>query len=197
MENNNNSNGNTILLTVIGVATLLVALVGATFAYFTATVSNSQAQSVTLTTASPVSLVYTGSPLSLPNAIPGATGSAEFTVTNPSSSTVSQTYDLTLIIDENGFNTTDGADQLEITISGSGTTNQPIVDGSPFNVTDGTTAAKATTQHKFVDDQLIAKGETQTYTFTINFKETGSPQDNNQGKTFKAHVEISDPKSVQ
>ena len=34
-------NGNTVLLTVIGVATLLVALVGATFAYFTATVTDS------------------------------------------------------------------------------------------------------------------------------------------------------------
>lgn len=33
-------NGNTVLLTVIGVATLLVALVGATFAYFTASVTN-------------------------------------------------------------------------------------------------------------------------------------------------------------
>ena len=32
-------NGNTVLLTVIGVATLLVALVGATFAYFTANIS--------------------------------------------------------------------------------------------------------------------------------------------------------------
>lgn len=32
-------NGNTVLLTVIGVATLLVALVGATFAYFTASIS--------------------------------------------------------------------------------------------------------------------------------------------------------------
>ena len=34
-----NGNKNTVLLTVIGVATLLVALVGATFAYFTANVS--------------------------------------------------------------------------------------------------------------------------------------------------------------
>ena len=63
--------GNTALLTVIGVATLLVALVGATFAYFTATLSNESAQSISVTTATPVGLEYEGSSLLLPNAMPG------------------------------------------------------------------------------------------------------------------------------
>lgn len=43
-------NSNTVLLTVIGVATLLVALVGATFAYFTATVSQDTSAKVDVTT---------------------------------------------------------------------------------------------------------------------------------------------------
>ena len=47
MSENSNRKGNTILLTVIAVATLLVAVVGATFAYFTASVSgNESAKSV-------------------------------------------------------------------------------------------------------------------------------------------------------
>ena len=37
-----NSKTNTLLLTVIGVATLLVAVIGSTFAYFTAQVSGSE-----------------------------------------------------------------------------------------------------------------------------------------------------------
>ena len=41
---------NTILLTVIAVATLLVAVVGATFAYFTAQGTGSKQKDVTVTT---------------------------------------------------------------------------------------------------------------------------------------------------
>jgi predicted ribosomally synthesized peptide with SipW-like signal peptide len=43
---------NTVLLTVIAVATLLVAVIGATFAYFTATVSGTAQNTVQVTTSS-------------------------------------------------------------------------------------------------------------------------------------------------
>ena len=191
-----NGNGNTVLLTVIGVATLLVALVGATFAYFTATVSNSQAQSVTVTTATPVGLEYVGTDLSLTNAIPGNNDQATFTVKNPQNSSTAQTYDLDLIIDQNTFNTTDGADQLEVKITGSGTTQVNVQNGT-YNVTDGTTAAKAGSKFDVVTTQRIEPNETQTYTMTITFKELNEAQDANQGKAFKAHVEISNPVSVK
>ena len=54
MEQKENENKrNTVLLTVIGIATLLVAIVGATFAYFTAkTTSSGSAESGKVTTAS-------------------------------------------------------------------------------------------------------------------------------------------------
>ena len=48
MENNKQ---NTLLLTVISVATLLVAVIGATFAYFTANVNDTETSAVILTTA--------------------------------------------------------------------------------------------------------------------------------------------------
>ena len=196
--NEGRGNGNTVLLTVIGVATLLVALVGATFAYFTATVSNDQAQSVTVTTATPVGLEYLGQQLTLDNAIPGNTDDATFTVKNPSSSTTAQTYDLDLKIDENSFVTTDGADQLEITITAESTgANTPTVSNSPYNVTDGTSTASAGKSFDVVTGQRVDINETQTYTVTINFKELDKAQDTNQGKTFKAHIEISNPMSVQ
>ena len=122
MERENN-NGNTVLLTVIGVATLLVALVGATFAYFTATITNRSTQSVSLSTATPVGLIYEGHSLQLLNAVPGeetldpnnhnSSGSGLFTVTNPRQSqdktvtnTVDQTYDLSLVVTGNNFTTT-------------------------------------------------------------------------------------------
>jgi len=98
-----NQTANTIMLTVIGVATLLIALIGATFAYFSATVTNNSNESVNITTATPVSLVYSGSTLALTNALPGNTTTNTFTVQNPANSPTAQTYDLTIYIDSNNF----------------------------------------------------------------------------------------------
>ena len=68
-------NGNTVLLTVIGVATLLVALVGATFAYFTASVTN-EASPVTVTTQEVAGLALTSVESNNTNvgAVPGIVG---------------------------------------------------------------------------------------------------------------------------
>ena len=125
MDNRNDRDSqrnNTILLTVIGVATLLVALVGATFAYFSATITNNSNQSVNITTATPVSLVYTGAELKLENVLPGNSSTNTFTVQNPSSSPSEQTYDLTFYIDSNNFETSSG-DNLTLEITGTGTAN--------------------------------------------------------------------------
>lgn len=238
MERNNN--GNTVLLTVIGVATLLVALVGATFAYFTATVNNRTAQSVSITTASPMGLVYTGNKLELLQAVPGdKTGDTgkEFTVQNPTSAdgktAVVQTYDLTFIVDTNTFTTKhenvqedpndDASDtsertgQLKATISTTdGTITKPSTEPAnhdnftvtsntaTIDLTDGTVydghatpKAKAGEKYKFVDDCQIAVGATHTYNVAIEFVNfTNKNQDENQGKSMTAHIEISDPKSV-
>lgn len=102
-------NGNTVLLTVIGVATLLVALVGATFAYFTANVTNNSSQSLSITTAAPVALETSNSTtvIDMANAVPGTTdGPQVFTVTNPSTGNVKQSYDISLVVDSDTFNTT-------------------------------------------------------------------------------------------
>lgn len=212
MNDEKKGNGNTVLLTVIGVATLLVALVGATFAYFSATITNNAKESVIITTAAPIGLEYLGEQLSLPNAVPGDTKDGTFTVENPSTSKVSQTYDLDLIVETNEFVTdyqanngrtqeagdTDLlAEQLVITITAAsnGANNPTVLNSGKFNLTDGTTQL-TTNQGKIVDDQLIAPGEKHTYSINVNFKELNIPQDANQGKTFNGHIEISDPTSV-
>ena len=198
-----NGNGNTVLLTVIGVATLLVALVGATFAYFTATVNVQSEQSVSVTTATPVGLKYVGAALTLTNAIPGDKagdeGEITFTIENPETSTVSQRYDLNLIIDENEFTYTtgtDNAEQLVITMSAESDGQNTPVPTTTYNVTDGASAAAKNKTFVVVADQAIAPAETQTYTIQIEFKELNTAQDNNQGKNFHAHIEISDVISI-
>ena len=218
-------NGNTVLMTVIGVATLLVALVGATFAYFSATVDNQAAQSVTITTATPVALQYTGDvnadePMAIQNALPGAKDTRTFTVFNPSTSSVAQTYDLTLKITENEFTDQKGTSDVEdgsrthqllITITASSsvgdkselqaptaqTASVDLATGKAqsvsysYNVTNGTKDDIV-----ICDNQKIEIGETITYTIKLEFLDLEISQNANQGKDFAAWIEISDPRSV-
>ncbi len=187
---------NTVLLTVIGVATLLVALVGATFAFFSATVSNQSAQSIAVTTAqAPAALQYsTRAPIALTNAIPTATGNGEFTITNPSSNTKSYTYDLTLIVDSNGFAAkTQKNNQLtyqitDVTTSMASGGNKPTLQ----NYSTVTDMTHATTGQAVVTTQKIAPGETHTYKSTLTFVDDGTPQNELAGGvSFAAHIEAS------
>ncbi len=200
--------GNTILLTVIGVATLLVALVGATFAYFSTQVNNESNQSMSISTAAPVGLQYLGQQFELANIIPGTTNSEEqgrFTVTNPSTSTVDQQYDLELVIDENTLNNIDGDGQLLLSITstttgtvkkiGDATNVTEITNGLQWDLTDGANVPK---KYQFVDDKRIAIGQTDEYQMTLNFVNfEDKTQDNNQGKSFRAHIDLTNPVSVK
>lgn len=228
-------NGNTVLLTVIGVATLLVALVGATFAYFSATITSTAKESIYITTVSPIALKYVGqSQISLTNISPGESQSGTFTVSNvadtgESGTGVVQTYDLHLVIDENGLTATDlnsaaAPGQFLVTVTSQSTTagtsktnstpansemkalatGQSLGWGSAtvantagvYDLTDGTTAAKAATDKPLVTGQEILIGEVQTYTVNAHFVETNNNQNENQGKKFSAHFEVTNPKSL-
>ena len=204
-------NGNTVLLTVIGVATLLVALVGATFAYFTATVNNDSNQSVVVTTGQAVALSYrTQGQIALENVVPGtaATQTSTFTVINPAKvsdeanaadNTVNYSYDLTFKVDANGLRTNPG-DELKITITQTSSVNNrksELASGWTDKVfTDGASTAAANAQFVVVDDQTIAPGETQTYSIVVNFNDLGKGDNTNAGKSFSGHIDISDTKSV-
>ena len=89
-----NKKGTTVLLTVIGIATLLVAVVGATFAYFTASVTETnETTNVTVTSATLGTITFDhGATLTLGDAAtpayPGAMDSKTFKVTADTESTV-------------------------------------------------------------------------------------------------------------
>lgn len=224
-------NGNTVLLTVIGVATLLVALVGATFAYFTASVTNSSSQSISIVTATPVSLTTTqGTAVAIENAVPSQEGKSfadvTFTVTNPASSTVTQTYDLSVLIDANTFTTdptetgdkaTDMVEQLflNVTETTDNTAKTHLKVGNSTATTVHTSSAKTSNTSslaysvewdvtngdhatkKIAEDQEIYRGETQSFTMRVAFVDIGKNQNaNSSGKTFSAHMEMSDIKAT-
>ena len=88
-------NGNTVLLTVIGVATLLVALVGATFAYFTANLTNNSSN-ITVTTSKLAGMTLTQYQSSTPDpAYPGLKGYVVYEVAADGDANSKATYSLT------------------------------------------------------------------------------------------------------
>ena len=97
-------NNKQVMLLIIGVATLLVALIGATFAYFTALINRPNGeQSVAVTTTTVQGVVYTASdPISLENALPGDHAESTFTIYNPNESAVAQ-YTLVFYPVSNSF----------------------------------------------------------------------------------------------
>jgi hypothetical protein len=94
---------NTILLTVIAIATLLVAVVGATFAYFTAsiTTTNDDNATTTITTQTLVSAVMDmGSSVTASNVLPGHEEIKTVTVTGDGSAT-SKSVDAVITVTQN------------------------------------------------------------------------------------------------
>lgn len=185
---------NKIVLLILGIATVLIALIGATFAYFTSVIRyNNAPQSVTLTTVEVQGLEYTASDtLSLVDALPdnNKVDTQTFTIYNPNATAVI-TYSMYLKTDLNEFTITeydsdeDGEDeefanQLILTITG-GQINPVVLD-----LTDGTN-----TDDKVIAENIRLNGKaTDEYTATIKFAEINIPQDNNQGCTFVGHIDV-------
>ena len=96
-------NRNTVLLTVIGIATLLVALVGATFAYFTASVNTSGVTAVTVTTTQVSGLTLTSGKSEVGSVIyPGWVGFQYIDVSATGAATSTATYSLALTVSGTG-----------------------------------------------------------------------------------------------
>ena len=198
---NDNKKGNTVLLTVIAVATLLVAVVGATFAYFTATVAgNESASSVIVSTAKIGQITYVnGNTITLNNVYPGAkSNEITFTVKSSDDSTVDINYALQWVNVENTFDDsitdTDGntatgnpAD-LEYYLLGESSSNGTVV--ALADTTNHRATAPTAASVVIGSGVLKAGGDVHTYTMYVVFKETGSNQNVNQGRAFTGKIEV-------
>ncbi len=190
-SNENQKKGNTVLLTVIAIATLLVAVVGATFAYFTATVTgNDQASSVIVKTANLGTITFTdGDEIKLENALPGANKSKTFTI-EAKEATIPIKYGIKLNIQTNNFvdTTEKGGSDLVYSLSGQVTGSTSSSGHAVQTVDEG--AISQNSGSIFAGSGTLGVGEKHTYTFTIKFKETNSDQNSNQNKTFIGALEV-------
>ena len=190
---------NVVFLTVLAVATLLTAVVGTTFAYFTATVTgNAEAQETEITTATLGVTYDDGTAVAnASNILPGWTGTKTIKVTNTSN--VDVTYGINWTGVTNGFvadvNPADSnVSDYYFVYSVAATTSTTGTAGVSTLTNDFTTSSTEidmpSSNSAFVASQSIHPGETHQYVITMKFKEAGYPQDANQGKTFKATFQV-------
>ena len=198
---------NTVMLTIIGIATLLIAVVGATFAYFSAQLTGTDSEKEYTVRSATVGTEFNGGvDLTATGIYPKAEawGTKTFSIKTTATKGVSTKYSITLVIDDNDTTT-------DATISdGAGHIKRFQADALSYTLTatEANAATKGTmptaTETKITDPtQNIVFGEatiygndaqevTQTYTLSMFFKDTGEDQNANQGAQFKAHIAISE-----
>ncbi len=168
------------IILVLSTITVLVSLVGASFAYYSANVNNTKGnQSIVLGATVLDGLTFQASGnLKLTDAIPGSSTEEVFTVTNPNSAARVR-YSLKIVSDINDFSSEDGLGQLVITMSG---------DAGSESV-DFTDSESVKEKLMFSDVELAPK-ESDDYHIKIEFAELGKGQNSNTEKNFVGHIEI-------
>ncbi len=180
----NSGKGNMILLTVIAVATLLVAVVGATFAYFSATMGSVSPKTIEVTSGT-LSTQFSGTSSILNNGanVGDVLYSTKITVTGVVTGSTNLNYEGILNVRNNTY--TDGA--LVYTITSNNTSN----NGSTIQTSTVPVAIPTGASTISLGNGLFAgpttTGSVHEYTLTITF---ANDAENNIGKTFDAGVNV-------
>ena len=164
--------GQTIFLSVIGIATLLVAIIGATFAYFTTSMGGTQG-TVKATTAKIGAASFTAQSVSGTAVLPGWTSEAKTVTVTLGPSDYDVKYTCTLNMTENPL--------TDLTLTVAGTNAQTTVNGKLKTGATNTVIASGTLAKS-------ATKQTATMTYTLSFPETGADQGTQQGKTIAGTV---------
>ena len=204
--NENGGKNNTILLTVIAIATLLVVVTGATFAYFAAVVrGNDTASSISITAASEGTKVAFsgGETVNLTNIYPKGTAAGSEWITknvtlssSKTNSTGTSKYTFTMSGAANGFDFTDEETKANVP---DGTENIKFtftrdVENSVGEVTSPTeTAAPVTVVSKA--GEIIGSGTVQnnvantvTYILKVYYDKATYNQNNGAQREFSFHI---------
>lgn len=191
---------NVILLTVIAVATLLITVVGATFAYYVATIDNSKNEVVDIKAAKDTDLAITyndGSAISVTNIIPGWNTSEPIDTKGQKTITITNTGNVPLKYQVHWYDVKNGfaadKDNFKYSINGSSSW-QP--DQSGTSTTDFSSVNKdyvvPTDSTGFlVQDIEIQPHEIHTYVVTFKYENAATDQ-KTQGATFTAQFTMTD-----
>ena len=176
--------GQTIFLSIIGIATLLVAIIGATFAWFSITVTGNENPSEMVITSSTLGQVsFTdGTEVAIENLMPGSFTKKTFTVsqTDPSA-TGKISYNIILNVKSNTLSP--NADkQFVHSLTSTGNTN-----GGKLAHLDSTPVP---TESMIIGSGVIEGYEVHTYEYTIGLNNVNEDQNAAQGKEFSGYLSV-------
>lgn len=207
MENNK---GQTIFLSVIGIATLLVAIVGATFAWFSTTIEGNQAGNTTSVTAVQMAKVVfsQSSATSLTDGYPNETATTEFTITAPDFKSADDNATIDYIVNVSNSGTmlwnpaaNEGAGAA---VAQAGDLSYYLTCEHTSGDLTGTGASIATTGLVATSAEAVAgttdvagnnngslkSEEVHTCTYTLKINETGNDQNYLQGLTATSTITV-------
>lgn len=181
----------TVMMTVIGIATLLVTLVSATFAYFTAKVTdnNPLKNDVTVTGATLGTISYThGDTVTLASAFPGDSDSKTFTISSEAASTNAVSYDVYLVTSDNTFTT----GNLHATLTGdsSNVTGKTAITSNLNDTSLDLSNYGPNSKVKIGSGVIQPNATTDTWTLKIQLVEANEEQNADQGATFTGKIEV-------
>ena len=176
--------GQSIFLSIIGIATLLVAIIGATFAWFSINVSgNENPANIGLTSPNLGQVNFNdGVTIDIKELVPGSTSTKTFTIGQTDPAATGQIkYNIVLNVESNTL--TPNADgQFVYSLSGTGNTN-------------GGTLAKVESKEVPTESTIIGSGviegyEVHTYEYTIGLNYIDADQNAAQGKEFSGYLSV-------
>lgn len=180
--------GQTIFLSVIGIATLLVAIIGATFAWFSVTVTgNENASSIIVRTATLGNVVFTdGVEINLNNIKPELepSQSKTFYIENvESQATEDVNYEIFINVTSNTL-TEVAEGQFVHSMTGQSSSNTGTL---ATTVTNAVVPAVGKTS---LGTGMLHGFDRHTYDYVITFRESSSNQNAAQGKEFRGTLSV-------
>lgn len=175
----------TVVLTAIAVLTLLIAVIGATFAYFTVRISGNESATSTIIKTANIKITYTkGNDISIQEGVPGASGILTFSVENDGDETVDYYVRWSDVV--NTFYEGAHPEELVYSVDCRDGSNNALYTASNVIVP----SVNALVSINSGDPISIAPGVTHNYSITVTFLEMSSVQNYNQGKTFSSAIEV-------
>ncbi len=179
-----------IIVIISAVILLLLITIGASFAYFSASLSGTENTTTITTTGGTMNITFAGgSAITATGIYPSNDPivTKNFTVTGNNTTAIKMGYSLSLIMDENTFSV--GALKYKLTSTNTGANGEvapAISDAKDLYIGPSTNLLGVGYFNETSGNKV------HNYTLNMYFPENGESQNEDQGKSFKAHVGISD-----
>lgn len=166
-----------LFIIILSIITLIIAIIGATFAFFAARIIGNDDASSVLIKSNSLTIEYKNkNEINETDIKPGFSKTINFTISNKENAPAG--YKIYWLVSKNEFVNDDFVYTLTATNPGTG--------GTVVTANNAVMPKKTTS----IGTGVIPKNTVQTYTLNIKFIETGVNQDENQNKTFIGKIEV-------